>query len=286
MRRAHRNRLATPTGGIQSPRLIAFDPAVQFNRSYPPCCRTADKRYSYVGRRARLPRVLPNTRYKEFISLAEGVVGMREANIFDPEGLTTRCNEIFTLAFEAAHGAISENETSLALQLKEMRDTGQMSKEDADLRLELLIKAGITGEEIEHLVGIGIGGLSGKWILRLVWILLLLLAFLASHFLEPLLRVYLVHTREIDLNTSPLFLRTVVFICEIVLLAPLLQRVESQTYWMIFRRTRRRLLSALDRLKEICQKRIALAEDALREPWSVVAQQGAPADGLASRGRG
>ena len=63
---------------------------------------------------------------------------MREANIFDPEGLTTRCNEIFTLAFEAAHGAISENETSLALQLKEMRDTGQMSKEDADLRLELL----------------------------------------------------------------------------------------------------------------------------------------------------
>jgi hypothetical protein len=36
-------RLATPTGGIQSPRLIAFDPAVQFNRSYPPCCHTADK---------------------------------------------------------------------------------------------------------------------------------------------------------------------------------------------------------------------------------------------------
>ena len=41
--RAHRNRLAPPPGALQSPRLIAFDPAVQFNRSYPPCCRTADK---------------------------------------------------------------------------------------------------------------------------------------------------------------------------------------------------------------------------------------------------
>ena len=41
--RAHRNRLAPPPGALQSPRRIAFDPAVQFNRFYPPCCRTADK---------------------------------------------------------------------------------------------------------------------------------------------------------------------------------------------------------------------------------------------------
>ena len=41
--RAYRNRLAPPPGALPSPRLIAFDPAVQFNRSYPPCCRTADK---------------------------------------------------------------------------------------------------------------------------------------------------------------------------------------------------------------------------------------------------
>ena len=41
--RAHRNRLPPLPGALQSPRLIAFDPAVQFNRSYPPCCRTADK---------------------------------------------------------------------------------------------------------------------------------------------------------------------------------------------------------------------------------------------------
>jgi len=34
MRRVHRNRLAT---------LIAIDPAVPFYRSYPPCCRTANK---------------------------------------------------------------------------------------------------------------------------------------------------------------------------------------------------------------------------------------------------
>jgi len=42
-RRAYRNRLATLPGALQSPRLIALHPAVQFNRSYPPCCRTADK---------------------------------------------------------------------------------------------------------------------------------------------------------------------------------------------------------------------------------------------------
>ena len=33
-------------GALQSPGLITFDPAVQFNRSYPPCYRTAIRYYS------------------------------------------------------------------------------------------------------------------------------------------------------------------------------------------------------------------------------------------------
>ncbi|MCI0557472.1 MAG: hypothetical protein MN733_03175, partial [Nitrososphaera sp.] len=39
---------------LQSPRFVAFDPAVQFNRSYPPCCRTADK-ILFVGPHKRRP---------------------------------------------------------------------------------------------------------------------------------------------------------------------------------------------------------------------------------------
>jgi hypothetical protein len=199
-------------------------------------------------------------------SLIKEVKEMHKSEIFDPQGLTQRCIDIFPEASKVIFSSIGEAQLHAVLQLKQMVTEGQISQEEAITRNEMITRNDLSNHEIEFIAHFAVWEYDSKLFMGIAKIVLLVGAFLVSLLIEPIIRENILHFPASSPDSSDKFIgATLVFVIQLMLFGGRTKQLETWISWKIFARVKSKLLIALGRLDEIYQSKISCCEDVLRK---------------------